>query len=589
MKKRSQIAEELKWDLSGLIKNEEEIKNIFEIMQKLTEILPTYSGKLGNKELLLERLTKYQPDFIKIQKLGSYLGNCFNVDSANVKILELNQKFSTLSTKLNQADSFFMPQMYELSDEYLTSLLNDKRFADFDNTIKEIIKLKPHKLDEKTTELLAKMGSFLGNNENLHSILNDSEMTFADAVDSKGKTYKVDNSTSAQYLRSKDGVLRKSTFTSRMNGYKALNKTFAELYIKDMELDKFSTELAHYPDLLTKELLLNDIPRSVFDNIINTTNKQIPLLQSFVKTQAKISGNKQFAYYDLFEDNKIGGKIDIPQAKELILNALQPLGEDYVSIAKRKLNDKTIDFLPNKNKYSGAYCANCFDADTVILMNYLYDYESVSTLAHELGHCVNAEYFNNNQPYEKAEITIFAAEIASIVNEILLTQYMLKNATTKQKSYYLHKFLDGVRSTIYRQVLFSEFELFAHQKIENEQPITYADLNKCYADLNKKYYGTSCKLPEGLQYEWSRIPHFYSPYYVYAYATGMVTAITIASRVLNEASFAEKYIKFLKNGTNKNPVEMLKEIGIDLTTTAPFETAFKFIQTQLNEYKSLNK
>ena len=359
--------------------------------------------------------------------------------------------------------------------------------------------------------------------------------------------------------------------------------------IKDIELDKFNCELTNYKDLLTKQLLLNDIPKAVFDNIIKETNNNIPLLQDYVKTQAKISKNKNFAYYDLFEDNKIGGKISIEEAKNLILEALAPLGEDYLAIAKRKLNDKTIDFLPNENKYSGAYCANCYGADTVILMNYLYDFNSVSTLIHELGHCVNAEYFIATQPFEKAEITIFAAEIASIVNEILLSQHLLKTATEKQKSYYLHKFLDDARSTIYRQVLFSEFELYAHQAIENEQPITYANLNKCYANLNKKYYGKSCKLPDELQYEWSRIPHFYTPYYVYAYATGMVTAITIASKLLTEKDFANKYITFLKNGTNKNPVEMLKEIGIDLTTSAPYKTAFKFIEKQLNEYKCLNK
>ncbi len=589
MRKRKEISEEYKWDLSSYIKNDEEIDQIFKKMENLTEILPKYKGKLQNSNILYERLEKFKEDFISIAKLAHFISHNLNVDSSDTKMLMLEQRFNNLYTRLSEANSYFVPQLYELPEKYLKSLLQDKRFSNYDNMIKEIIKLKPHKIDEKTNELLSKMSNFLGNNENIHSILVDSEIKFDDALDKTGKSKKVDNSTYPKYLRGNDGVLRKNAFDSRMTAFSRLNKTFSELYLKDIEYDKFLSKLTNYSNLLESVLLEDDIPKAVFDNIIKFTEKYIPLLQDYCKTRAKISKNKNFAYYDLFEDSKNNSKISLDQAKEMIANALKPLGEEYLDHLNRKLNDNSIDYFPNENKNSGAYCSHCYGANTVVLTNYIYNYNSVSTLCHELGHCINAEYFLNAQPYEKANISIFAAEIASTTNEILLNQYMLNNSKKRDKSYYLHHFLDDVRSTIFRQIIFTEFELYAHQKIENNEPITYVDLNNYYLDLNKKFYGKSLIIPDNLQYEWMCVPHFYSPYYVFTYATGLVTAIAIVDKILSDNKFYQSYINFLKNGTNKPAIEVLKEIDIDLTTDKPYEIAFNFIKKQLELYKSLNK
>lgn len=589
MQQRNEIDEKFKWDLSSYIENDNEIEEIFKIMEKLIKIYPTYSGKLGNKEILHEALTKYEADEIKVYKLAHFISHSLNVDSADTKMLALSQKFDNLYTKMSESNAFFMPQMLELSDDYLSSLLTDERFKNFENTIKNVIKQKPHKVDEKTATLLSKMGNFLGNNSNLHSILTDSEMYFDDATDSTGKTYKVDNASAPILLRSNDKMLRKTTFESRMKAFEKLNKTFAELYLKDIELDKFNYKLRNYNSLLEEVLLSEDVPMSVFENNIKNVNKFIPILQDYISYQNKLSKNPDFAYYDLFEDSKNDEKISLNDAHNLLLSAVTPIGEEYVNLVKKKLNDKSIDYLPNVNKNSGAYCSNCYDAKTLILMNYNNDFNSVSTLTHEMGHCINAEYFNSAQPREKAEISIFAAEIASTTNEILLNLKMQENATKEDKSYYIRTLLDDIRSTIFRQTLFCEFELYAHEQIDKEIPVTYEDLNKKYFELNEKYYGNSCVLPSSLQYEWERIPHFYNAYYVYSYSTGLITAITIAYKLLHEKDFNKKYIEFLKNGTNKPAVEILKEIGIDLTSDEPFETAFKFMQEQLDIYKSITK
>ena len=589
MKKREQIPNEYKWNLSSYIKDKIEIDKIFKIMENLINILPKYSGKLENPDILFERLEKYKDDFILISKLAHYISHMINVDSANTEILVLEQKFSSLYTKLSEADAYMLPQMYELPNEYLNSLLKDSRFKDYDNLIKDIIKLKPHKIDEKTNLLLSKMGNFIGNNENIHSILVDSELQFDDVLDSNGKKHKLDNSTYPKYVKGKDSSLRKNAFNSRIKGFAQLNKTFAELYLKDIEYDKFLSALTNYSNLLESVLLEDDIPKAVFDNIIKFTEKNIPLLQDYCKTRAKISKNKKFAYYDLFEDEKNKSKISLDTAINIIKNSLIPLGDDYLSNLNRKLNDQSIDYFPNENKNSGGYCSHCYDANTVILVNYLHDYNSVSTLCHELGHCINAEYFLQNQPYEKADITIFAAEIASTTNEILLNQYMLKTSNKNDKKYYLRHFLDNVRSTIFRQIIFTEFELYAHQTIEKDIPITYMDLNNHYLDLNKKFYGKSLIIPENLKYEWMCVPHFYSPYYVFTYATGLVCACVIANRLLSDNTFHKQYLNFLKNGTSKPAVDALKAIDIDLTTDKPYKEAFEFIEKQLNTYKSLYK
>ncbi|MBR1988423.1 MAG: oligoendopeptidase F family protein [Clostridia bacterium] len=588
MKKRNQIDNKFKWDLE-LFSTSDEIEKVFSKMEMLAKILPSYKGKLTDIDILHEYLTKFIADEIEIEKLAFYISNSLSVDKSNVEFLKLEQRFDRLYSKIGQAEAFFMPECLDFSDKYINKLENDKRFDEFKNFINKIKKQKPHRIDENSNLLLSKMSNFLGNNHTIHSIITNTEMEYEDAIDSKGNKKKIDQGNIFSCLQSSDPKLRETAFNSRMKAYSKHNKTFAELYLKDIEQDSFMTKLKNYPTLLDNVLESADVPKSVFDNVIKSVNENIPLLQEYVRHQGKVKNNKQFAYYDLFEDEKVGGKVDVEKAKSILIDSLKIMGSDYINKVSKKLNDKSIDYMPNKDKRSGAYCSDTYDAKTVILMNFTNDFNSINTLAHEMGHCINAEYYNENQSYQNAGITIFAAEIASTVNEILLNQYMLSHCKENEKSYYLHDFLDGVRSTIYRQTLFSEFELYAHEMVESEQPITYLELNQKYEELNKKYYGNSCKLPKLFKYEWSYIPHFYRPYYVYSYATGMITAITIANRIINEKGFTEKYIKFLSNGTNRPAVEILKEIGIDLTTRTPFDEAFDFIKQQLKLYKKVTK
>ena len=587
MQLRKDIPEIYKWDI-GLFKTEEEIEKALKVIEESTENANKYYGKFNNKDIFFDYFYSNLDTYILTHKLYHYVGNMQSIDGADINMKKLVQRIEVLSTKNQQAYSFVDPQLSKLSTKYLKELLLDPRSKDIENIIKSLIISKKHSLDEKTSKVIADLTMSFCNNRSLYDTITDLEMPFEDAVDSNGKTYPIKEATFRQYITSSDRQLRHSAFNSIMNGYSKFNQTLAALYIKDIQSDNAFVKLEKFKTNLEKTLF-DYVPEKVFRNNIKHVTENISLLQEFVATTAKLSKLENFSYFDLFIDEKISGETTIEQGQEIMINSLAPLGKDYISRVKQKLADKSIDYMPNKDKSSGAYCSNCYNAKTLILMNWVNDFDSLSTLTHEMGHCINAEYFNEFQPFYKAEIPIFSAEIASTVNEILLNQYMLKNCNENEKLYYLKAFLNQVRSTIFRQTLFTEFELYSHECIENEIPITQEELNNKYYELNKKYYGQSCVLPENLQYEWSRIPHFYRPYYVFTYSTGLLTAITIAQKLLSEKDFAEKYIYFLKNGSNKKPVEILKEIGIDLTTEKPYKTAFKFIKEQLEKYKSLCK
>ena len=584
MKTREQIDEKYKWDIEFF--NDAQIENVFKIFEKLTSKLPKYKGQLGNKEKLHEYWFKFKKEFIEIDKLNFYLGNSQNADNSNTKILKLITRYTNASQKLGEATSFAAPQLYELDDKYLHSLLKDERFKDADNFIKNIIKFKPHKLDEKSSDLLAKISKSLNQNNEIFEIINNSELTFEDALDGKGKPHKVDNASFAELVSSTDRTLRTNAYNSMMKGFANFNKTFASLLLGDMESDFALTKLRNYNSVLEESLLGDDVPQAVFNKNIEEVNKNLKIMHEYLKICAKKSGLKNFSTVDLYEDKKIGGKMTVEKAQEILLKVVEPLGADYVKNVKRKISDKSIDYMPNKNKRTGGYSWDCYGAKSVILMNWTFDYDALSTLCHEMGHCINSEYYVAAQPREKAGIIIPLAEIASTVNEILLTVYMLNNCKPKDKQYYLSQFLETVRGTIFSQTLYTEFELFAHNSVEKENPITYEDFNNKYLELMKKYYGV-IKVPENAKYAWSRVPHFYSPFYVYAYSTGMITALAIVAKLLADKNYYKKYIEFLKNGVDKNYMEILKYIDIDLTTDEPYEIAFNFIKEKLNEFKNL--
>lgn len=586
MKLRNEIDDKYKWNID-LFHTDDEIESAFADCKFLIDTLPKYNGKFEDKEMFFEYMTAYKKQFSNIYKLLYYIQHSLSEDNSNVKILKLQQRADIMISKLNKVTSFAEPQMSKLDTDYLKELLNDPRAKDLSNMINEIIRNKPHELNEETAHILNMVNNSFSDSETIFEILTNSEMEYEDAIDSLGEYHQVDNSSYPTLVSSTDRKLRETAYFSYMKSYGKLNKTLAEIFIKDLKFHNDDVILHKHKDLLSMQLFDDQIPTEVFHKNMQNVINQIPLMQDIIKSIAKYCSVDNFNYYDLFEDKKISGDISIEEAQKIMLSALSILGDDYISKVNYKLTDKSIDYMPNKNKQTGAYCSDLYGAKSLILMNWKNDYNSLSTLCHEMGHCINAEYYNSTQPEEKTGCTVFAGEIASTVNEILLTVYMLKTSNSTEQKYYLNNFLKNVIAAIFKQTLYSEFELFAHSSIEKDDPISYEDLNEFYHNLHNKYYDDSCIIPECVKYGWSMIPHFYSPYYVYSYSTGLISAINIVNNILEDSNYTAKYISFLKNGTEKPAFDILKEIDIDLTTDLPYQKAFDFIKKQLDIYNSI--
>ena len=583
---RNEIEEKYKWNIDSF-KNEGKIEKAFDAFDRIIADADKYNGKLADPEMFFACHYDHKKDEILIEHLCHYAFNMQSIDGSNLEVKKLIDRIETMNAKVNQAYSYLEPQMSKLPIKYLKELLKDERSRVIENEIKHLILSKKHRIDEKTSETIAKLSKSFNDTESIFEILTNLEMTFDDALDSNGEAHPISDAEYLRLIRSKDKTLRKNSLLSLMNGYKKYNQTITALYTKDVKHNVDFARLYNFNTYL-EEKLFDYVPEKVFRNNIAVVEKNIPVLQELIKAMKAHSGLSDFNYTDMFEDIKSNQKITIEQGQKIMLDALAPLGNDYIEKIKYKLNDQSIDYMPHKNKTSGAYSSGVYNAKNLVLLNWTDDFESVSTLCHEMGHCINAVYYDE-QPYEKSDITIFLAEIASLVNETLLTQYMLKKCPIVDRSYYLKSFLNTMRANVFRATLFTQFELYVYSSIENEIPLTNEDLNNKYFELNKKYYGNSCILPEELKYEWSRIPHFYSPYYVFSYSTGFLIAVLIANRILKDNSYSEKYIHFLKNGKNKSPVDILKEIGIDITKENTFEESFEFIKKQVEEFKSLCK
>ncbi len=582
MKTRNEIDLKYKWDLSCFVKNEEELKkNLKYLKENITEFKQFY-GKLADKAMLKKYLTMDKEYNKVLYATSLYISNTLNTNTADVKYINYSTQLSYIGKELGEATAYIYPHMLDFSEEYLQELLSDLELKDYFRFFKDIARNKPHKISEYDSQFLSKMGMFLGSSEEVYDTLTSGEMTFDKAKDSSGQEHDVEEAEYSKLMDNSDRELRKNAFKSLMNGYGGKIRTFATTYTNDIHLDSFMTRLSKFNSLKQRSLFDEEVDDGVYNNLINNINKRVIVLQQIVETKAKHLKYNDMAYYDLFvtvvEEKK---NYAIEEAVELVKDCTKILGEEYQQVLNQKFNENVIDFLPNKDKVTGAYSTSMYGKPSIVLMNFVEDYNSVSTLAHEIGHAMHSEFSNRNQPEPLADYVIFVAEVASTVNEILLNLHVSKTADEEQKKALAFELLDSVRSTIFRQTLFSEFEDYTHEQLENEAPLTYEDFNNKYYELNKKYYGENIILPDELKYEWSRIPHFYRPFYVYKYATGFVSALCIVQKLLTDKDYYKQYISFLKSGCTKPPVELLQDIGVDLTTDEPYNKAFEFVENIL--------
>ena len=581
LKNRNEIDDKYKWKLEKIYSTDDKWENEFNELKSESPKLKSFSGKLNDKEEILKYLEFNEKISRKAEKLYVYAHMRSDEDTANQKYQNMMNRADAFMAELSSYGAFFVPEILSLKDGFIEDLIkNDKRFKVYEFMLLDILKEKPHVLNKDMEELLALASDCLDAPSSIHNMLTNADMKFGKIKDEDGEEVELTEGNYSSFIKSKDRNVRKEAFNELFSGYKKLENTFATALSSSIKSFNFSSKVRKYNSPLEASLAPNNIPLSVYENSIKTLNDNMESLHRYVRIKKKLLGLDEIHMYDLYvpviEIEK--QHVEFNEAVEIANKALKPLGEEYLSIFNNGINNGWIDIYQNKGKRGGAYSWGSYDTMPYVLLNYNYELNDVSTLVHEMGHSIHSYYSKENQPYYYSGYALFCAEVASTTNEAILIHYLIDNEKDKKKKLFLiNQELEQIRTTVFRQLMFAEFELYTHNALFNGEALTASDYNKKWIELNKKYFGPSMIVDKGIESEWARIPHFYTDYYVYQYATGYAVASAFANSILNkEENAVEKYINnFLKMGGSKYPIDILKGAGVDMTTSKPLEATIK--------------
>lgn len=580
LKKREEIEDKFKWKVDKIYKDLDDWKKDFEELKKEAIVLKDYSGKLNTGEKILEYLKVNEKLSRKAESLFMYAHLKSDEDTSNSLYQSLMSKVDIYMAEFSSYTAFFVPEILSLDDGFIEEEI--KRLDDlkqFKFLFDDILKEKPHILSTEMEELLASASDCLNAPSAIHKILTNADMTFGKIKNEEGKTVELTEGNYSSFIRSTDRKVRETAFKQLFAEYDKLKNTLATSLTCSIKNFNFSSKVRHYGSALEASLKPNNIPVEVYKNAVKVMNDNLDSLHRYVDIKKKLLGLDKIHMYDLYvpviETPK--EKVEFKDGVNLVLEGLAPLGEEYLDIFKRGIKDGWIDVYENKGKRGGAYSWGGYDTMPYVLLNYNNELGDVSTLAHEMGHSIHSYYSRKEQPYYYAGYTLFCAEVASTTNEALLIHYLIeKEKDEKKKLYLINQELEQIRTTVFRQLMFAEFELYTHESLEKGIPLTAEDYNKAWHDLNVKYFGDKIVVDEEIDVEWSRIPHFYTDFYVYQYATGYAAASTFAKSILDgKENAVEKYKGFLKAGGSDYPIDILKNAGVDMTTDEPIKATIK--------------
>lgn len=589
---RNEIPEKYKWNLADIFATPEDWETSFDALSKEYLQLTQFQGKLSNRDSLLEFLKLSDEIDGKLEKLYCYAFMSYNEDSQDSARQARFSKIYGLLTKYDAATSFVSPELSALSDEQLNALIADKDFADYDVMLTNLLQGKSHILSEAEEKLLAKVGSFSGQFHEIFNRMDSGDIHFG-KITVDGKEVQLGHGTYSMLLQHKDQAVRKLAFENYYKGYIDVINSIAGVYEGSVKNDWFTAEARHFGSTMEKALFYEHVDKNVYDNLIKCTHESLAPLHRYIALRKKLMGVETLNMYDLyvsiFEDADISCEYE--EACQLVLKGLAPLGEDYLAVVREAFANRWIDVCETPTKRSGAYSLGVRGVHPYMLLNYQKTTHDIFTIAHEMGHSMHSYYSDLAQPAAKADYKIFVAEVASTCNEVLLLKYLLKTESDPAvKKYLLQYYLDMLRTTLYRQTMFAEFEQISHDMVEKGEPFTTEALCDKYLQLNKTYYGDAVNHNDEIKYEWARIPHFYRAFYVYKYATGIISAVCIAEKILSEGDSAlQAYRKFLSLGGSMDPVSELKVAGVDLTTEEPFRIVAKSFEETLNQLEELCK
>ena len=588
---RNKIDNKYKWKLEDLYSSIEDYNNDINTLAKLVEEFVSYKEKiLESSENLLKVLLLNEKIDMTTNKLYVYINMRLHEDMRIGKYQELSGNLDIILGIANEKTAFFIPEL--LKSDYskvLNYIENNKELERFKFLLEVIYNEKDHILSSEIEEVLSRSGNVLSMSDNIFSNLNDADLTFSKIKDENGKLVEITKGNYHSYSISKDRRVRKSAFNALYKEYKKLNNTFASLLNSNLQTTTFLTKTRKYELPINLYLDSNKIDTNIYYDLIKAVNKNLDKMYKYISLRKECLGLSKLHMYDM--SVKLGDEKEkeysFENAKTIVSNALKVLGSDYINDLNKSFDSGWIDVYENTGKRSGAYSWGCYNAHPYVLLNYQSKYNDVSTLAHEMGHAMHRFYSNKNQDYYYSDNAIFVAEIASTVNETLLNLYMIDNTSDKdEKKSIINEMLDDIKNTIYRQTMFAEFELDIHNKCFNGESLSAEKLNEMYLDLIKKYHGKNVVYDDSIKYEWSRIPHFYSPFYVYQYATGLSIAWIIANRIYNgDENMRKLYLEFLSSGSNDYPTKLVEKMGINITESV--DETMKRFDKLIDEYKNI--
>ncbi|MDD4188599.1 MAG: oligoendopeptidase F [Eubacteriales bacterium] len=590
---RDSIDKAYKWKLEDLYASDKLWEEGFNEVRKMISDIEKYHGKLAADSATLVACQRDTEELMsKAETVFAYARMRRDEDNGNATFQAYTDRAMALLTEASAAISFIVPEIVAMDEAVLNKFLaENKELEPYKHFIASNLRMKAHILTGREEQILALAGEMAEASSEIYSMYNNADIRFPYIKDENGKKVELTKGRYIKFMESTNREVRKDAFTALYKTYAGVQNTMASTLSNNVKKDKFFSEIRKYNSSMEASLDSDNISPDVYNNLIDTVDKNMKLLHRYVDLRKKILKLDELHMYDLYVPLVEEPETDIPYEKalEMIKKGLEPLGEKYVSDIGNAFESGWIDVFENRGKTSGAYSWGNYMSHPFILLNYQGTLDDVFTIAHEGGHAMHSFYTNKKQRYINSHYTIFLAEVASTVNESLLVEYMLKNTTDKKKkAYLLNHRLESFRGTLYRQTMFAEFEKIIHGRAGKGGALTAEELNRTYHDLNKKYYGKGMLVDEDIMHEWSRIPHFYTSFYVYKYATGISAATSLATRMLAEGKPAvDKYLEFLASGCSEYSLELLKKAGVDLTTPKPVQDALNVFEATLNEMEKI--
>lgn len=593
VKDRKDIDVKDTWNLESIYANNELWEEDYAALEKDAAEFAKLKGAIeADVSKIPAVLDAYYGLHRRLSKLSVYARMRFDQDTTDSTYQTMAAKIGSLGVKIGAASAFVEPEILSYSKEQLEAAEKEnERTAYYGRKIEEMLRGQEHTLDAEKEELLAAAGDMAEAPDDIFSVLMNADMKYPDIVLEDGTHLPLTNSTYISYMESPDRAVREGAFKTLYGQIASLKNTFAAIYRGNLKQAKFYAQSRKYSSARAMYLADSNVPESVYDNLLSAVHDALPMMYRYVAIRKKVLGVDKLHMYDVYTPIVAAQNqtYEFEQAKQMVLEALKPMGEDYLSHAREGLENRWIDIYPNKGKKGGAYSWGCYDSQPFILLNYTKNLDSVFTLIHEMGHSIHSYYSRTAQDYAYSDYKIFVAEVASTCNECLLMHDLLEKTTDKeQRKYLLNHYLDSFKGTLFRQTMFAEFEKNAHEYCAQGKPLTAEALSQMYLELNQKYFGPDMEKDEEIAYEWMRIPHFYTPFYVYQYATGYSAAVALSAKILKEGKPAvDAYMSFLKGGESKDPIDLLKMAGVDMTTEKPVADALALFGDLVTELETL--